>query len=91
MASSRESTGKIGIRTVKWWRKTHSTVMDRGLKTSRPNAAFTNGISAHAVDLMTLRIFPPSHYNAALIPAVLPLAEQVKPSGKKKIESYEVQ
>ena len=64
-----------------------STVIGGGFKTCSPNAAFANGTSAHTLDYDDLTI-PTNHYNAALVPAVLALAEEIKASGKKTIEAY---
>lgn len=67
-----------------------ATVWGTGLRTSPMEAAFTNGIAAHALDfddsLPTLR----GHPSATLVPAMFAAAEITQASGKAVLEAYVV-
>lgn len=63
------------------------SVIGGGFKTCSVNAAFANGTSGHTLDFDDTTI-PINHYNSALVPAILTLAEETRVSGKKTLEAY---
>ncbi|MDE3074075.1 MAG: MmgE/PrpD family protein [Chloroflexota bacterium] len=58
------------------------------LRTSAPEAAFLNGIAAHALDYDDVNIGPANHPSAVILPAALAVAEAREASGRQLLEAY---
>ena len=65
-----------------------ATVVGRGFKTSTPEAALINGAMSHALDYDDVTFITKTHPSAALIPAALPLAEEVGATGGEMLLAY---
>lgn len=65
-----------------------AVVIGRGFKTSAPNAALINGVTAHVLDYDDVSWTWQGHPSVAVLPAVLALGERYDVSGKRIIESY---
>ncbi len=83
-----EETGKMAIHYVKDMGGTpESTVMGGGFQTSAPNAAFANGLLAHALDFDDWELTG-GHPSAMLVAACLALGEKQELAGIALIEAY---
>ena len=65
-----------------------STVIGRGFKTSAPEAGLINGAMSHALDYDDITFITKTHPSAVLIPAALPVAEEVGASGRDVLLAY---
>ena len=65
-----------------------ATVVGRGFKTSTPEAALINGAMSHALDYDDVTFITKTHPSAVLIPAALPLAEEVGATGREMLLAY---
>ncbi len=65
-----------------------ATVVGRGFKTSTPEAALINGAMSHALDYDDVTFITKTHPSAVLIPAALPLAEEVGATGGEMLLAY---
>jgi 2-methylcitrate dehydratase PrpD len=65
-----------------------STIIGSGKKTSVQQAAFVNGVSAHALEFDDMSTSIISHTSATVVPAMLSLAESLNVSGKTFLEAY---
>ena len=65
-----------------------ATVVGRGFKTSTPEAALINGAMSHALDYDDVTFITKTHPSAVLIPAALPLAEEVGATGGEMLPAY---
>ena len=65
-----------------------ATVVGRGFKTSTPEAALINGAMSHAMDYDDVTFITKTHPSAVLIPAALPLAEEVGATGGEMLLAY---
>ena len=65
-----------------------ATVEGRGFKTSTPEAALINGAMSHALDYDDVTFITKTHPSAVLIPAALPLAEEVGATGGEMLLAY---
>lgn len=63
-------------------------VIGQGFKTEASLAALVNGASAHALDYDDFNLETMGHPTAAIMPAVLALAEKVRASGEAILEAY---
>ncbi|HCP22858.1 MAG: MmgE/PrpD family protein [SAR202 cluster bacterium] len=68
--------------------KPAATVIGRGFKTSSPEAALINGAMSHALDYDDITVVTKTHPSAVLIPAALPVAEEVGASGGDMLLAY---
>ena len=68
--------------------KPTSTVIGRGFKTSAPEAGLINGAMSHALDYDDITFITKTHPSAVLIPAALPVAEEVGASGRDLLLAY---
>ena len=65
-----------------------ATVIGRGFKTSAPEAGLINGAMSHALDYDDITFITKTHPSAVLIPAALPVAEEVGASGRDMLLAY---
>ena len=65
-----------------------ATVVGRGFKTSTAEAALINGAMSHALDYDDVTFITKTHPSAVLIPAALPLAEEVGATGGEMLLAY---
>lgn len=65
-----------------------STIIGSGKKTSVQQAAFVNGVAAHALEIDDMSTSTTSHTSATVLPAMLALAESKNFSGKRFLEAY---
>ena len=65
-----------------------STVIGRGFKTSAPEAGLINGAMSHALDYDDITFITKTPPSAVLIPAALPVAEEVGASGRDVLLAY---
>ena len=65
-----------------------ATVIGRGFKTSAPEAGLINGAMSHALDYDDITVITKTHPSAVLIPAALPLAEEVGATGSDMLLAY---
>lgn len=65
-----------------------STIIGSGKKTSVQQAAFVNGVSAHALEFDDMSTSIISHTSATVVPAMLSVAESLNASGKQFLEAY---
>ncbi len=65
-----------------------STVIGRGFKTSAPEAGLINGAMSHALDYDDITFITKTHPSAVLIPAALPVAEEIGASGRDMLLAY---
>ena len=65
-----------------------ATVVGRGFKTSTPEAALINGAMSHALDYDDVTFITKTHPSAVLIPAALPLAEELGATGGEMLLAY---
>jgi 2-methylcitrate dehydratase PrpD len=90
LAGSREECAKISAQIVRQeGAKKETTVFGQGFRSSSLQAAFANGIAAHALDFdhsFTMMGQP----TAPIIPAVLSLGECLGASGRQILEAYTV-
>ena len=88
LAGSREASSRICARLVDEEKADgRATLWGHGLRSSPANAAFANGVSAHALDYdhsFTMMGQP----TAGLIPALLALAEALGANGRELLEAY---
>ena len=88
LAGSQEECAKISAEIVRQEdAKQETTVFGQGFKSSALQAAFANGIAAHALDFdhsFTLMGQP----TAPIIPAIFSLGESVGASGRQILEAY---
>ena len=68
--------------------KPASTVIGRGFKTSAPEAGLINGAMSHALDYDDITFITKTHPSAVLIPAALPVAEEVGATGRDMLLAY---
>ncbi|MCI0848835.1 MAG: MmgE/PrpD family protein [Chloroflexi bacterium] len=68
--------------------KPAATVIGRGFKTSAPEAGLINGAMSHALDYDDITFITKTHPSAVLIPAALPVAEEVGASGRDMLLAY---
>ncbi len=64
------------------------TVFGSTAKAAAPWAALANGMAAHALDFDDNYMPGLTHASAVLIPALLPLAEEIDATGKQLIDAY---
>ncbi|MCH8898699.1 MAG: MmgE/PrpD family protein, partial [Chloroflexi bacterium] len=65
-----------------------ATVIGRGFKTNAPDAGLINGAMAHALDYDDITFITKTHPSAVLIPAALPVAEEVGATGRDMLLAY---
>ena len=65
-----------------------ATVIGRGFKTTAPDAGLINGAMSHALDYDDITVITKTHPSAVLIPAALPVAEEVGASGRDMLLAY---
>ena len=65
-----------------------ATVIGRGFKTNSPDAGLINGAMSHALDYDDITVITKTHPSAVLIPAALPMAEEVGSSGSDMLLAY---
>ncbi|MEC8910126.1 MAG: MmgE/PrpD family protein, partial [Chloroflexota bacterium] len=65
-----------------------ATVIGRGFKTTAPDAGLINGAMSHALDYDDITVITKTHPSAVLIPAALPVAEEVGASGRNMLLAY---
>ena len=65
-----------------------ATVVGRGFRTSTPEAALINGAMSHALDYDDVTFITKTHPSAVLIPAALPLAEEMGATGGEMLLAY---
>lgn len=65
-----------------------ASVLCQELKTSVPNAAFVNGIEAHALDFDDTSITQLGHISSVVLSAIMAIADDLGASGKQVIEAY---
>lgn len=68
--------------------KPTATVIGRGFKTSAPEAGLINGAMSHALDYDDITVITKTHPSAFLIPAALPMAEEVGATGRDMLLAY---
>ncbi|GIT02240.1 MAG: hypothetical protein CM1200mP27_08650 [Chloroflexota bacterium] len=68
--------------------KPTATVLGRGFKTTTPEAGLINGAMSHALDYDDITVITKTHPSAVLIPAALPMAEEVNASGRDMLLAY---
>jgi 2-methylcitrate dehydratase PrpD len=68
--------------------KPTATVIGRRFKTSAPEAGLINGAMSHALDYDDITVITKTHPSAFLIPAALPMAEEVGASGRDMLLAY---
>ena len=68
--------------------KPAATVIGHGFKTSTPEAGLINGAMSHALDYDDITFITKTHPSAVLIPAALPVAEEVGASGRDMLLAY---
>ncbi|MEX2642497.1 MAG: MmgE/PrpD family protein [Acetobacterales bacterium] len=82
-----EGSAKVRA-AVRGWGEGPATIIGSTRKASAPWAALANGMAAHALDFDDNYVAAFTHASAVLIPALLPLAEEVDASGQKLMEAY---
>lgn len=65
-----------------------ASVIGQGFRTSAPNAALANGVAAHALDFDDTSWTMVGHPSAAILPAVLAVAEHRHASGRDVLAAY---
>ena len=65
-----------------------ATVIGRGFKTSAPEAGLINGAMSHALDYDDITFITKTHPSAVLIPAALPVAEEMGATGREMLLAY---
>ena len=65
-----------------------ATIIGRGFKTTAPNVALANGISAAALDYDDTNFIMVAHTSGSVLPAVLALGEELGTSGQDILEAY---
>ena len=65
-----------------------ATVIGRGFKTTAPDAGLINGAMSHALDYDDITVITKTHPSAVLIPAALPVAEELGASGRDMLLAY---
>ena len=65
-----------------------ATVIGHGFKTSAQEAALINGAMSHALDYDDITVVTKTHPSAVLIPAALPVAEEIGASGSDMLLAY---
>lgn len=91
LAGGEEISGKIISEYVKDLARPEAGVIGGGFKTSVDQAAWVNGTRAHALDYDDYFVPPhltPYHPTAAILPAVLAVAEKYHLSGKDVLLAY---
>ncbi|HIM62945.1 MAG TPA: MmgE/PrpD family protein [Dehalococcoidia bacterium] len=68
--------------------KPAATVIGRGFKTSAQEAGLINGAMSHALDYDDITFITKTHPSAVLIPAALPVAEEIGASGRDMLLAY---
>ena len=68
--------------------KPASTVIGRGFKTTAQEAGLINGAMSHALDYDDITVITKTHPSAFLIPAALPMAEEMGASGRDMLLAY---
>jgi len=89
LAGTTEPCGKIAIDLVKELGGTpKATVFGDDFKNSEPNAAFANGVSAHAHECDDADLVALLHPGPVLMPAILAVGESINASGRDIMEAY---
>ncbi|NQW22831.1 MAG: MmgE/PrpD family protein [SAR202 cluster bacterium] len=89
LAGSKEPLADILVNYVKdLGGKPAATVIGRGFKTNATEAALVNGAMSHALDYDDITVVTKTHPSAVLIPAALPVAEEVGASGRDMLLAY---
>lgn len=70
------------------WGSGDATVLASPVKLAAPSAAFVNGTAAHALDYDDYEVIGTTHNSAAILPALLALAETRGHSGRELIDAY---
>jgi len=89
IAGSTHSTGKIITSFIKeLGAEPKASVVCGGFRTSAPQAAFANGVMAHALDYDDDNDTILGHPSVVLLPAALALGEEYEASGENVLEAY---
>ncbi len=89
LAGTAEPCSRIAIDLVNELGGTpKAMVFGGGFKSSEPNAAFANGVSAHAHECDDVDLVALLHPSPVLMPAILAVGESISASGKDIMEAY---
>lgn len=64
------------------------TLWGQQLRASLVNAAWVNGVAAHALDFDDTSMISAAHLSASIVPAVMALAEHLSATGAEALEAY---
>ncbi len=91
IAGSREPVAEIAVAWVaEVGARAQATVWGRQLATHTADAAFANGISAHALDFDDTHPSGRGHMSASLIPTALAVGEATGASGREVLAAYAI-
>lgn len=68
--------------------KPHASIVGQALRTSAPQAAFVNGVAAHAYEFCDFSPRAYTHISAVVAPGALPVAEGVKADGRDFVTAF---
>ncbi|MEX0801580.1 MAG: MmgE/PrpD family protein [Dehalococcoidia bacterium] len=89
LAGSREESARIAAdRAREHAGREESTVLGQGFRAPVGEAAFVNGIAAHALDFDDVSLPMRGHPSAPLLPAVLALGEKTGASGRELLAAF---
>lgn len=76
------------LRVAQTWGTGDATVIASPVRLAAPSAAFVNGTAAHALDYDDYEVIGTTHNSAAILPALLALAETHGRTGRDLIDAY---
>lgn len=87
-AGWRDPVSQKALDAARSWGSGNASVFGTGEKLPAPSAAFVNGVAAHALDYDDCEVAGTTHNSAAMLPALLALAEGDGLTGKEVIDAY---
>lgn len=89
VAGSRHPSSKISQAVVEHLGgKPHASIVGQVLRTSAPQAAFVNGVSAHAYEYCDFSPRAYTHISAVVAPGAIPVAEEVRANGEQLVTAF---
>lgn len=89
VAGSRHPSSRISLAVVEHMGGSpQASVVGQSLKTSAAQAAFVNGVAAHAFEYCDFSPRAYTHISAVVAPGTLPVAEEVRASGEDLLTAF---
>ena len=87
-AGWRDPVAAKALNVAQGWGIGDASVLAHDIRLSPPSAAFVNGTAAHALDYDDYEVIASTHNSAAILPALLALAETGGHTGRELVDAY---